>query len=56
LTVDEVKQLFNVNWDDYKGYVISMLASSTGLRLGEVLGLVVSDCRKSKKMKLLENL
>jgi integrase len=50
LTVDEVKRLFNVKWDDYRSYVASLLASSTGLRLGEVLGLVISDYHKSKRM------
>lgn len=43
LTMDEVKQLFSVEWEDYRGYVGSLLAASTGLRLGELQALTISD-------------
>lgn len=43
LTVDEVRKLFDAEWQDFRAYAASLLAASTGLRLGEVLGLVLSD-------------
>jgi len=44
-TVEEVKELLeNISiWSDYRAYVASLLAASSGLRLGEILGLVISD-------------
>jgi integrase len=44
LTVDEVKQLFTIGtWQDHRSFTASLLSASTGLRLGEVQGLVLSD-------------
>jgi integrase len=54
LTIDEVRRLFSIPWksdaaychpvkDEFKGYVGNLLASSTGLRMGEIQALVLSD-------------
>jgi integrase len=54
LTVDEVKRLFSVEWrsedthcnpskDEFRGYAANLLACSTGLRMGEIQALVLSD-------------
>lgn len=39
LTPEEVKILFASEWPDLRGYTASLLAASTGLRLGEIVGL-----------------
>ena len=39
LTPEEVKQLFSLEWPDFRVYVANMTAASTGLRQGEILGL-----------------
>lgn len=57
-TVDEVKQLFSVEWksddthhehprDQFKGYAGNLLACSTGLRMSEIQALVLSDVHLS---------
>ncbi|HRZ27635.1 MAG TPA: tyrosine-type recombinase/integrase [Spirochaetota bacterium] len=54
LTLEEVRQLFSLEWrteakhcnpsrELYMGYVGNLLASSTGLRLGELQALTLSD-------------
>jgi len=43
LTIEEVKQLFSIAWPDLRGYVGSLLAASTGLRLGELMALTLDD-------------
>lgn len=54
LTIEEVKKIFSIEWrsearhchpskDQFMGYAGNLLASSTGLRLGEIQGLVLSD-------------
>jgi len=54
LTIEEVRQIFLLDWksdpahchpsrDQYMGYVGNLVASSTGLRLGELQALVMSD-------------
>jgi integrase len=43
LTIEEVRKLFETKWSNYRAYTASLLAASTGLRLGEILGLVLSD-------------
>jgi len=43
LTIEEVRKLFSIEWEDPRSHAASILAASTGLRLGEVLGLVFSD-------------
>lgn len=43
LSIDDVKKLFAVEWPDLRGYVGNMLAASTGLRLGELQALTLSD-------------
>lgn len=54
LTIEEVKQLFSTRWmshashchparDNFMGYAGNLLACSTGLRMSEVLALVLSD-------------
>jgi len=65
LTPDEMQQLFRVEWIDETAKIATLLAAVSGMRLGEVQGLVVSDlvatkqyvtCRRSwdKKMKVLK--
>ncbi len=49
LTIDEVRKLFTTEWPDFRSYAASLLAASTGLRLGEVLGLVISDYHPNDK-------
>jgi integrase len=43
LTQDEAARLFNLEWPDMRCYVASLVAASTGFRLGEVLGLRHKD-------------
>lgn len=43
LTLDEVRRVFTVEWKDYRGYAGSILAASTGLRLGELQALTLAD-------------
>jgi len=43
LTIEEVKELFSIDWPDKRGYVGSLLAASTGLRLGELKSLTLED-------------
>ena len=44
LTVEEVKTLFTKGiWKDYRAFAASLLSASTGLRLGEIQGLVMAD-------------
>lgn len=43
MTVDEVKALFQVQWDDFRAYCINLLAASSGLRMGELLALTMED-------------
>jgi len=45
LTIDEVGRLFASEWSNFRSYAASLVAASTGLRLGEVLGLTFSDYR-----------
>jgi hypothetical protein len=40
LTIEEVKELFSKEWPDLRAKVGSLLAASTGLRLGELQALV----------------
>ena len=58
LTIDEVKQLFSMEWrstathchperPQYTGYVGNLTACATGLRLGELQALVLSDVHLS---------
>ncbi|SIP93166.1 Phage integrase family protein [Alkalispirochaeta americana] len=47
LTMREVKKLFSEDWPDRRCYVANLLAASTGLRRGEVLGLRRCDIRKT---------
>src|SRR3990172_12479830 len=43
LSIDEVNRLFSAPWGDFRGYVGNLLAASTGLRIGELQGLVIED-------------
>ncbi len=43
LTLGEVRRLFAVDWKDYRGYVASLLAASTGLRMGELQAVTLAD-------------
>lgn len=54
LTIEEVRRLFSMDWkseaahchpakDQFMGYVGNLVASSTGLRLGELQALTLSD-------------
>lgn len=43
LTPEEVKRLFSFQWDNFIGYVGNKLAACTGLRLGEIQALTISD-------------
>lgn len=43
LTIEETKELFNVDWADYRGYVGNLLACSSGLRMGELVALTLAD-------------
>lgn len=44
LSIDEVRRLFSsVKWKSYRGYVGSLLAATTGLRLGELQALTLPD-------------
>jgi integrase len=54
LTIEEVKKLFSIQWmseaahchpskNQFIGYAGNLLACSTGLRMGEIQGLVLSD-------------
>lgn len=59
LTIDEVKKLFSIDWisdpahchpprELFKGYAGNLVACSTGLRLGELQALVLSDIHLSE--------
>ncbi|WP_319476857.1 tyrosine-type recombinase/integrase [Marispirochaeta aestuarii] len=39
LTIEEMKKLFNVRWNDPRAYAGNLLAAGTGLRQGEILAL-----------------
>jgi integrase len=43
LTIDEIEAIFPARWsdvwDDYRCYVINMVAACTGMRIGEIMGL-----------------
>lgn len=43
LTIEEVKKIFSIEWNDFRGYAGNILACSTGLRIGELQALVISD-------------
>ena len=43
LTVDEAKRLFDLSWDDERSKIGNMLAMTTGLRAGEIVGLQLRD-------------
>jgi integrase len=43
LTVDEVRQIFSIDWLDYRAYVMNLMAASTGLRRGELLALTLQE-------------
>jgi integrase len=45
LNLEETKKLFSVKWSDYRAYVASMLAASTGLRMGEILAIKHNDIK-----------
>ena len=43
LSLDEVEELFNVPWEDFRGYVGNLLAASSGIRIGELQALTFDD-------------
>lgn len=43
LTIEEVKRLFAQPWENPMGKVFNLAAASTGLRRGELLGLLIRD-------------
>lgn len=43
LSADEAKKFFALTWDDQRFRIINLLAASTGMRLGECLGLQKED-------------
>mgnify|MGYP001195955592 CR=1 FL=1 len=43
LSVDEARAIFNVQWTDFRGYVASLLAATTGLRASEIQALTIED-------------
>ncbi len=43
LSIDEARAIFNVQWIDYRGYVASLLAATTGLRASEIQALTIED-------------
>ncbi len=45
LSVDEVRRLFSIPWEDQRAYVCNRIAACTGLRRGELLALTVGDVR-----------
>ncbi len=45
LTPEEMRDLFNIEWDDHRAYTISMLAAASGIRLGEGLALTHEDLK-----------
>ncbi len=45
LTPEEMRDLFNAQWDDHRAYVMSMLAAASGLRMGECLALRHADLK-----------
>jgi site-specific recombinase XerC len=61
-SVDEIRRMFSLqNWIDQRVFAICLLAASTGLRLGEIQALVISDlhlderylvCRRSYDHRL----
>ncbi|MGA2615010.1 MAG: tyrosine-type recombinase/integrase [Spirochaetia bacterium] len=42
---DEVNKFFALEWEDPRFYVANLLAATTGMRMGEVRGLMVEDIR-----------
>ncbi|WP_449189523.1 tyrosine-type recombinase/integrase [Treponema lecithinolyticum] len=46
LTPKEVKALFKLRWDNPKVYTANLLASKTGMRIGEILALTKNDIKK----------
>ena len=43
LTVEEVRRLFSIEWNDFRAYVMNLAAACTGLRRGELLALVLNQ-------------
>ncbi|HOW83794.1 MAG TPA: phage integrase SAM-like domain-containing protein, partial [Spirochaetota bacterium] len=43
LTIEEARRVLAVEWDDYRAFVMSLSAASTGMRLGELLGLQIKN-------------
>lgn len=46
LTYKEVKALLKLKWDNPKVYIANLLASKTGMRIGEILALTKNDVKK----------
>ena len=46
LTHKEVKALFKLKWRNQKVYTANLLASKTGMRIGEILALTKNDVKK----------
>ena len=45
LEIEEVRRVFSIEWSDRRAYAGNLLAATTGLRLGELMGLVLADVR-----------
>ncbi len=45
LEIEEVQRVFSIEWSDRRAYAGNLLAATTGLRLGELMGLVLADVR-----------
>jgi site-specific recombinase XerC len=43
LTLEEAKSLFAIEWTDNRARTASFLAAATGMRLGEIRGLLIED-------------
>ena len=61
LTYKEVKALFKLKWRNQKVYTANLLASKTGMRIGEILALTKNDIKKdciivSKSYSLIDGL
>jgi len=61
LTPKEVKALFKLKWRNQKVYTANLLASKTGMRIGEILALTKNDVKKdcilvSKSYSLIDGL
>lgn len=48
LTVDEVKSLFDLPWDDERSKIGNMLAMTSGLRAGEIIGIQLQDVKSDR--------